>query len=157
MWCRWVLWCNTTQPRKAAKLLNWAATTIGGPACGCSYQYDIDIPGISASFATKSKKSSRNECIIEAIRLCERLGSAWMISGTMRRYFALSSHKIERPGIVYCSCDPLQRRGVPADAIPVKESSLPVVHSDPCGWKGERQFDGHILTLDSGETTRVPW
>jgi hypothetical protein len=151
MWCQWVLWCNTNQARTAARSTTWAIDSIGRPFKACLYQYDIDIPGIRASFYTKSGKHTRDDCIIEAITLCERLGSEWVLEGSIRRSLSLFSQHIRKSGIVGCECYPMQREigkrreDIGLTASKTSGRSVPMVLPDAGGWKGEMKFGDVVL------------
>jgi len=151
MWCQWELWCNTNKAITASRAVAWARGAIGRPFHACLYQYDIDIPGIRARFYTKAGKRSRSDCIVEALTLCERLGSNWVIEGTVRRNFSLFSQDIRRNGIVRCECYPLERtigKGREEMAIvsaKARGRAAPAVLSDSGGWNGEMKFGDVVL------------
>lgn len=170
MWCLWVLWCNTNQARMAARSMKWAIDSIGRPSKVCLYQYDIDIPGIRASFYTKARKNTRNDCIIEAIALCERVGEEWVLEGRIRGEFSLFSQHVRKSGIVGCECYPMQREiGKRQEQIGLTASTatgrfVPMVLPDSGGWKGEMTFGDVVLVYtkegglswwtNSGDTNR---
>jgi hypothetical protein len=88
---------------------------------------------------------------VEALTLCERLGSNWVIEGTVRRNFSLFSQDIRRNGIVRCECYPLERtigKGREEMAIvsaKARGRAAPAVLSDSGGWNGEMKFGDVVL------------
>lgn len=107
MWCRWELWCNTKEPRKAVKLRDRTVEALARKPWTPSFQFDVDIPGFSARFHTEMLASSHAERIVEAIELCQRIGSEWMVEGRVHDQLSLFSQKLRIPGIVGCNCYPL--------------------------------------------------
>ena len=100
---------------------------------------------------TKSGKDTRDNCIIEAITLCERIGSEWVLEGSIRGQFSLFSQHIRKSGIVGCTCYPLEREiGKRQEKIALAASkasrrSVPMVSPDSGGWKGEMKFGDVVL------------
>jgi len=104
MHCQWVLWCNTNQQRKAAKLLSRVTEALGCVPRDVGYQYDVDIPGFRATFTTTLQAASRDSCVVEAITFCEKLGANWVIEGGIRERTSFFSQQMKITGVVACEC-----------------------------------------------------
>lgn len=104
MRCLWILWFSTDQERKAAKLLKRVADILEYPAEDIKYQYDVDIPGFRAVFKTALRQASRDGCIVEAIALCERVGSNWTIEGSVHKGLSFVSQATRISGVSICEC-----------------------------------------------------
>lgn len=104
MRCQWILWCETSEQRKAARLLERAENAIGCAAEEICYQHDPDIPGLRASFKTTLQEGPRESCIVEAMALCERIGAGWVIEGSVHAHLSFFSQQLRIVGICSCEC-----------------------------------------------------
>jgi hypothetical protein len=104
MHCQWVLWCNTTLERKAAKLLDRVLVALGREPTSIAYDPDIDIPGIRVTFTTALPNLARDSCIVEAMALCQKVGANWMIEGSVHKCLSFSCQHTHISGVSICEC-----------------------------------------------------
>ncbi len=69
-------------------------------------EYDVDLPGMRVAFHTELRRGSRDGRIVEAIELCEKVGTEWMLEGSVQKCLSLFSRRIRISGILACECYP---------------------------------------------------